>query len=111
MPVPTLAASVADRSSTNVTVDLSCLRVMIVNVAFVGRPGDPNDWVLVDAGLHGSAGKIRAAAEQRFGVGCRPKAIVLTHGHFDHVGALRTLADEWDVPVYAHELEFPYLTG
>ena len=25
--------------------------------------------------------------------------------------AVHTLAHEWDVPVYAHELELPYLTG
>jgi glyoxylase-like metal-dependent hydrolase (beta-lactamase superfamily II) len=36
---------------------------------------------------------------------------VLTHGHFDHVGALEDLAETWDVPVYAHELELPYLDG
>jgi glyoxylase-like metal-dependent hydrolase (beta-lactamase superfamily II) len=35
----------------------------------------------------------------------------LTHGHFDHVGVLRELADEWDVPVFAHPLEMPYLDG
>src|ERR1700710_183150 len=40
-----------------------------------------------------------------------PSAIVLTHGHFDHVGPLETLAKEWDVPIYAHKLEHPYLNG
>jgi glyoxylase-like metal-dependent hydrolase (beta-lactamase superfamily II) len=36
---------------------------------------------------------------------------MLTHGHFDHVGSARLLADAWDVPLYAHPLEVPYLTG
>jgi hypothetical protein len=36
---------------------------------------------------------------------------VLTHGHFDHVGSVRELVRRWRVPVYAHELEMPYLTG
>jgi glyoxylase-like metal-dependent hydrolase (beta-lactamase superfamily II) len=35
----------------------------------------------------------------------------LTHGHFDHVGSLETLAKERDVPVYAHALEHRYLNG
>ena len=38
-------------------------------------------------------------------------AIVMTHGHFDHVGALEDLAEEWDTPVDAHPLEHPYLDG
>jgi glyoxylase-like metal-dependent hydrolase (beta-lactamase superfamily II) len=67
--------------------------------------------VLIDAGLHGSAERIVHAAEELFGQGSRPAAIVLTHGHFDHVGALRDLALLWDVPIYAHELELPYLDG
>jgi glyoxylase-like metal-dependent hydrolase (beta-lactamase superfamily II) len=51
------------------------------------------------------------AAARRYGPGSRPGCIVLTHAHFDHVGALRELAAAWDVPVYAHRLELPYLTG
>ena len=92
--------------------DLSYIRDRIVNVFFYGEPraGDRN-WVLVDAGLYGSAGRIERVAAERFGEGARPAAIVLTHGHFDHVGALRTLCEKWDVPVYAHELEIPYITG
>ncbi|MFC7553223.1 MBL fold metallo-hydrolase [Pseudoroseomonas wenyumeiae] len=40
-----------------------------------------------------------------------PAAIIMTHGHFDHVGVLEDLAAGWDVPVYAHPLERPYLDG
>lgn len=92
--------------------DVASVRIGFVNVVFLGRlnAGD-RSWVLVDAGLPGSASRIARAAEERFGPDARPAAIVLTHGHFDHVGALRDLATWWDAPVYAHPLELPYLTG
>lgn len=92
--------------------DLAYLRTIMVNVMFFGNPqaGDRH-WVLVDAGVFGGKASIKSAAESRFGADARPAAIVLTHGHFDHVGALEDLAHEWDVPVYAHSLEHPYLTG
>lgn len=95
-----------------VTADLAYLRTAIVNLYFYGSPdaGDRN-WVLIDAGMPGTAGHIARMAEERFGRGARPSAILLTHGHFDHVGALQELAEEWDVPVFAHRLELPYLTG
>jgi glyoxylase-like metal-dependent hydrolase (beta-lactamase superfamily II) len=92
--------------------DLGYLRTAIVNCYFFGRPGVGNrDWVLIDAGIPGFAGSIQRAAERRFGRGARPRAVVLTHGHFDHVGTLDTLAKRWDAPIYAHELELPYLIG
>ncbi len=92
--------------------DVACLMLPIVNLYFVGAPGGGDRaWVLVDAGLPGTAGRIAATAGQRFGADARPAAIIMTHGHFDHVGALRALAARWDVPIYAHELELPYLTG
>jgi glyoxylase-like metal-dependent hydrolase (beta-lactamase superfamily II) len=73
--------------------------------------GDAASWVLVDACTPGNEGRIRRAAERRFGPGSRPRAILLTHGHFDHAGSAGALADAWGVPIYAHPLEIPYLTG
>jgi glyoxylase-like metal-dependent hydrolase (beta-lactamase superfamily II) len=89
--------------------DLAYLRTLIANVVLVGHPA--GQWVLVDAGVMGTKAHIRNAAQQRFGADARPAAIVLTHGHFDHVGVLEDLAAEWDVPVFAHEFEHPYLDG
>lgn len=91
--------------------DLAYLRLSIVNVVFYGDPANGGGWVLIDAGLSTSKGSIIEAAEHRFGRNCKPSAIIMTHGHFDHAGSLEALARHWDVPVYAHPLEFPYLNG
>lgn len=85
------------------------LKTLIANIYLVGSPGGP--WVLVDTGTPGNAVRIRKAAEQRFGSDARPVGILLTHGHWDHAGSARELAEAWDVPVYAHRLERPFLTG
>ncbi len=89
------------------------IKITFVNVYLIAnrRGSGKAGWVLVDAGLRGTAKRIIEAAESIFGPGTRPSAIVLTHGHFDHVGALHELLKYWDVPVYAHPLEIPYLTG
>jgi glyoxylase-like metal-dependent hydrolase (beta-lactamase superfamily II) len=99
-----------DHGTHELRPDLAYQRLAIVNVMFVGTPKS-GEWVLIDAAVPGSAGAIARSAEKRFGEKSRPAAIVLTHGHFDHVGALEKLADKWDVPIYAHELEMPYLNG
>jgi len=84
------------------------IRILFVNVfAVAGESG----WTLIDAGLSGSAKRIQAWAAEHFG-SSRPNAIVLTHAHFDHVGAIDHLLHDWDdVPVYAHSEELPYVTG
>jgi glyoxylase-like metal-dependent hydrolase (beta-lactamase superfamily II) len=84
------------------------LRNVMVNVYAVA--GSSGSWVLVDAGLYFSAKCIRGWTQEKFGT-VKPSCIILTHGHFDHVGSVRDLAAEWDVPVYAHPLEMPYITG
>ncbi|MGI8435742.1 MAG: MBL fold metallo-hydrolase [Chthoniobacterales bacterium] len=96
-------------SITRIAPDVGWMPISFVNVYFLGRPGGP--WVMVDAGLPGRAKQIFAATEARFGAGSKPEAIVLTHGHFDHAGSAAELARRWEVPVYAHPLELPYLTG
>jgi len=35
----------------------------------------------------------------------------MTHGHFDHVGVLETLAAQWDVEVYSHPDGLSFLNG
>jgi glyoxylase-like metal-dependent hydrolase (beta-lactamase superfamily II) len=85
------------------------VRLLFVNVYAVSNPG--GGWTLIDTGIPFSAGKIKGWAESHFGKGTKPNAIILTHGHFDHVGAVKTLLEDWNVPVYAHTAEFPYLTG
>ncbi|MGH8094370.1 MAG: MBL fold metallo-hydrolase [Chthoniobacterales bacterium] len=89
--------------------DVGWQPISFVNTYFVGHSGGP--WVLIDSGLPGHTEEIFAAAEARFGAGSRPRAIYLSHGHFDHAGSAMALAERWDVPVFAHRMELPYLTG
>jgi glyoxylase-like metal-dependent hydrolase (beta-lactamase superfamily II) len=104
------ATSIGSGVGIQVLPDIFCYTDKIVNIVLVGNPEKEN-YVLVDAGMPGSANEIISVTEERFGANTRPKAILLTHGHFDHVGAIVELIQHWDVPVFAHELEMPYLTG
>jgi glyoxylase-like metal-dependent hydrolase (beta-lactamase superfamily II) len=83
---------------------------LFVNFYFI-QDQITGNWALVDAGLKWSAPKIKDMADEIFGEGTKPVAIILTHGHFDHVGALAPLIKAWNVPVFAHYLELPYLNG
>lgn len=95
-------------TSEEITPDILLLKFTIVNACIVGKE---KEWVLVDTGLENSYDYIVKSAHERFGEGSCPKAIILTHGHFDHVGSVMKLTLQWDVPVYSHELELPYITG
>ncbi len=88
--------------------DVAIIKTLISNAYLVGNS---KSWVLVDCLAPGHVRTIKHAAEACFGPFSRPEAIILTHGHIDHVGSAAALADYWGVKIYAHRLERPYLTG
>ena len=98
-----------NKTYTQVAPGVWGMKIVFVNIYMVATA--PGEWVLVDAGLKTGAEKIIKMAEELFGTDVPPSAIILTHGHFDHVGALKELLAKWPVKVYAHPLELPYLTG
>lgn len=108
-----LLQKVTDQTATleEIAPDIAFMKILLVNVCFIGTPGEQSKWVLIDTGLPDSAEAIKEAAEKRFGPHNPPQAIILTHGHFDHVGSVIGLSEQWKVPVYAHEAELPFLTG
>lgn len=98
--------------SLQITPEILILQFTVVNAFIISNSSNGNsEWIIVDTGLENSTDFILQCAEEKFGKDSRPKAIILTHGHFDHVGSVITLADYYDVPVYIHKLEIPYITG
>lgn len=64
-----------------------------------------DEAVLVDAGASPEA--LETALDRR---GLRIKAILLTHGHFDHILAANALKKKYGVSVYIHENDAEMLT-
>jgi glyoxylase-like metal-dependent hydrolase (beta-lactamase superfamily II) len=64
---------------------------------------------LVDAGLPFMAGGILSFLA-RLNAGPLQR-ILLTHGHPDHVGAIKAVQARYPAPVYAHRTELPYMEG
>ncbi|QHE52954.1 MBL fold metallo-hydrolase [Pontibacillus sp. HMF3514] len=60
--------------------------------------------LIIDPG--GDAEKLIRMIERRE---LTPKAILLTHAHFDHIGALDEVRDHFNVPVYVHQEEKDWL--
>jgi glyoxylase-like metal-dependent hydrolase (beta-lactamase superfamily II) len=65
------------------------------------------DGILVDPGPQSCEDTLLAALG-----GERPKALLLTHIHFDHAGATGALVRRWpDLDVYVHERGAPHMAG
>jgi hydroxyacylglutathione hydrolase len=75
--------------------------------AFIVKTG--GNAIVVDTGFPGSAKRVLKQLQ----VSSNPtvKAIILTHGHMDHAGSATELRRILKVPVIAHEMEAPYLSG
>lgn len=78
------------------------------NVYFVRSD---SSWSLVDAGWAKDAAAIRRTAESLFGKNTPPRSILLTHDHPDHAGAIRELAQLWDLQAWVHPRELPLALG
>lgn len=111
-PKPTLPLTSAHNGLFQVIAeDVYSYTDKIVNVFIVGNPEKDQEWFLVDCGISKSSEPILSMLTEHFGDAYSPKMIVLTHGHFDHIGAANELANHWGVPIYCHPLELPFLTG
>jgi len=76
----------------------------IAENCFLFRADGSDRALIVDPG--DEAPRILAAAEE---LGVSIEAILLTHTHFDHVGAVAPIARETGAPVWCPEIEVPVL--
>ncbi len=61
---------------------------------------ETKETLVIDPG--DAAGRLAGRIREE---GLQPRAILLTHGHFDHAMAAEELAEEFGVQIYAHEKE------
>ncbi|RSL30948.1 MBL fold metallo-hydrolase [Salibacterium salarium] len=66
---------------------------------------DNQEAVIIDPG--GDAEYLQQWLENR---NLHPAAILLTHAHFDHIGAVEQIRQTFDIDVYLHEKEREWLT-
>lgn len=58
------------------------------------------DTLVIDPGANG-----KSIIREIDRLGCNVKAILLTHAHFDHIGAVEELKEKYKVPLYVNEGE------
>lgn len=72
---------------------------------------DGADLTLVDAGYPGDAAQIAAEIRDLGGSPAAVRAVLVTHGHVDHIGTIPGLLRHHATPVFAHPSEVPTLRG
>ena len=92
---------------------MSSVRVVRVPILPLGMVNchlliGPQGCVLVDAGLPGSAPKVRRVLRQHGLDYADIKLIVITHAHIDHAGAARKLGQLSGAPIVAHAGDLDY---
>jgi hydroxyacylglutathione hydrolase len=65
-----------------------------------------NEAIIIDPGSEGA--KIIQNIES---LKLKPLAILLTHAHFDHIGAVDSIRDKYKLPLYIHKKEQDWLTN
>ena len=66
---------------------------------------ETKDTVVVDPGGHSK--KFTAYIEEEK---LNLVAILLTHGHFDHIMGIDSILENWNIPVYVEEEDLPIMT-
>lgn len=66
---------------------------------------DKRNGLIIDPGEEGN--KLIQLIEKRR---IQPQAILLTHAHFDHIGAVDLVREKYQIPVYIHKKEANWLT-
>lgn len=69
-------------------------------------PEGAQECVVVDPGMMGP-GEQAAVLDFLSSEGLTPAAILLTHGHFDHLLGVPALLSKYDIPVYMHPADLP----
>ena len=75
------------------------LGMVATNCYFVMNQ-ETKEMLLIDP-----ADDLEAIDQQVLKMGGKPVAILLTHGHFDHILAAADCREKYQIPVYAHQLE------
>ena len=84
-----------------IKLDIVVVGVLSVNCYIVWH-SETKDAYIVDPGSDADLIAQRVAE-----LGVTPRALLLTHGHVDHIMAVPELAQKWDIPVWIHAEDIP----